>query len=511
MNLDIYLLSKLVSKQKVKALGLFKDQKINSETNYLFLYKNIIDNKIKNDTEAKRELNYSNNSKAFIKFKERYTNKIIDYISLSDAHVKSNEYINEEHYKLLKLFAVARLIHYLQQRTNSVKMYRHIFNQAQKLELLDLQLFSGIELRQHYAFIEPDKKLYNYYDKELDRIQSNLAKSLKLSKFYDKLSHENITSKEENIATYRENILDESMKLLSDIEEKDTFLYKSKAYEIAAFAYTVNNKLEQSIKISKKSVSLIKGTEYVPVYKLIIAYKDIMATYLKLNDFTNAQIYLNKTLEKFTKQSFMYFRLKSIEFTIYANLKDYDSLFLTTIDVLSSKKMREFKNIVQEWKLREAFANILLETGRINKTLINTDNYKGFKLTKFLNEVDIFTKDKRGINISILIVELMHFLIHKRYERVVDKLDALNQYTFRYLRNDHTLRSNCFIKMLLKIPEAEFHPLRTIRYVKKYEQKLKENPFEISLKEIDVEIIPYEHLWEIILEILDLNLVKKKS
>jgi hypothetical protein len=65
--------------------------------------------------------------------------------------------------------------------------------------------------------------------------------------------------------------------------------------------------------------------------------------------------------------------------------------------------------------------------------------------------------------------------------------------------------------MLLKLPEAEYHPLRTKRYVAKYEKKLAENPFEISMKEIAIEIIPYEHLWDIIMEILNKNLVKKNS
>ena len=65
--------------------------------------------------------------------------------------------------------------------------------------------------------------------------------------------------------------------------------------------------------------------------------------------------------------------------------------------------------------------------------------------------------------------------------------------------------------MLLKIPEAEYHPIRTARYVSKYEKKLEQNPLEILLKSVDVEIIPFENLWEIIIEILGLNLNAKKK
>ncbi len=511
MKLDVYQLSKLVSKQKVKALGLFKDNKLGSETKYLSFYENIVDNVIQNDQEAQKALNYSPASKSFVKFKERYTKKILDYILLSDAHIQVDEYVYEEYFKLLRLYTAAKIIKSYQQTDNAIKIYKYIFNQSKNLEFEELQLFSGLALRQNYAYVNPDKKKYQFYDAELERIQESILKSMSLSKFYDKLSHENLSTKEEDRKNYQINTLNKSLEFLNSISEKDSFLYKSRAYEIAAFAFTINNDLEKSIDISKKSVSLMKQSQYIPKYKLYAAYKDIMSTYLKLKDFENAKIYLDKTMEVLIKKHFNYFKLKSIEYTIYANQKDYDALFALTAEVLSYKSLKEFKANLQEWKLREAFSNILLETGKISKDLLNNLHFKEFRLRKFMNEVDLFTKDKRGTNISILVVELMHFLVKKQYDKVVDKLDALNQYTFRYLKNDHTLRSNCFIKMLLKLPEAEYHPLRTERYVKKYEQKLKENPFELSLKVVDVEIIPYEHLWEIIIDILDLNLGKKKS
>ncbi|MDF1697709.1 MAG: hypothetical protein P1U56_17820 [Saprospiraceae bacterium] len=510
MNLNIYQLSRVLSTQKVLALGLFRDSKVDSMTKYLFLFENIVNGKIKNDEEAKRALNYAQNSKSFVKFKERYTKKVLDYIILSDAHIEINENLYEEHIRLLKLFVAGRFLLYHHQNANGVKIFIHIYKQSKKLELFDLQLFAGLELRTNYAFINPDKKKYVYYDKELEKIQKDLNKNLNLSKFYDQLSHESKSSKEENVEEYKKMVLHKSKSFLESIEESDSLTYKNQVHQIAAFTFTLNNQLEESIKISKESVSLFEQSEHIPRYNLYVAYKDIMSTYLKLKDIENAKIYLDKTLSMFTKKHYNYFRMKSLEYTIYAYSKDYFSLFTTTARVLSSKPLYTFKNAVQEWKLREAFANILLESGQIEMDQIKHVKYKKFKLSKFINEVDTFSKDKRGTNISILVVELMHFLIRKQYNKLHERLEALNAYTYRYLRKDETLRSNCFIKMLLKIPEAEYHPLRTIRYVTKYEKKLRETPFEISLKAVDVEIIPYEHLWDIILEILKDNLKKKK-
>ena len=122
------------------------------------MYENIIDEKITNDEEAKLALGYSKNSKSFSKFRERYTKKIIDYILLSDAHIKSNDFVNEEYYRLLKLFAAGKVVHYHQQRINSIKIYSYVFNQAKNLDFFDILLLSGLELRQYFAYVQPNQK-----------------------------------------------------------------------------------------------------------------------------------------------------------------------------------------------------------------------------------------------------------------------------------------------------------------------------------------------------------------
>ena len=510
MNLDIYQLSKLLTKQKVIALGLFKDNKIDAETKYVMFYEKIIANEIKNDKEAKEALNYSKNSSAFLKFKERYTKKVLDYILLFEASVKSNEFINEEYYRLLKLYTAGRIIQYKQQLPNATIIFKYIFDLARKYDFLHLQLYSALELRKLYGYLVPDKKLFEYYERKLIEIEAEFKISLTLDEVYDKVSHDYTGIKLKDVDIFKKDILNKGEQLLETIKEITSISSKTKAYEIVSFAYTINNELEKSINISKESISLLEESQSSPKYKIILAYKDIISAYLKLKDFDNATIYLHKTLAIHTQKTINYFRMKSMEYLLYAISKDYNNLFKITVEVINSKELKQHQVLLEEWRLREAYVNLLIEAGKIDEKYIKASNYRKFRLNKFLNEVDFFSKDKRGINISILVVELMHFLIRKEYDKLLDKLEALNQYTYRYLRNDSSLRSNCFIKMLLKIPDAEYHPIRTVRYVSKYEKKLKANPLEILLKSVDVEIIPFENLWEIIIDILDVNLQSKK-
>ncbi len=509
MNLNIYQITLLLSTQQVIALGLFNDGKSVQDSKYMNFFTLIHRNKIRNDQESIDVLEYRNKA-SFLKFKDRYKKKLLNYLLLSEVRITPVDTSNELYFELLKLYSAAKILHFRNQKNNAVALYKHINNIALEKQYFDLLLFTTSELKKHYAFVEPNKKLYKLYTERIKKCEYDIDRINYINSFYDEISHNNIILQGAKLSSFKESSLASAQKLLESINEYDSFDYISKIYEIAAFAFSLNEKYKESIEISKKSIELSTNHFDIIHSKTVLAYRDILTAYLRLKDFENAYIYLTKILHNLKSVAHNYFRFKSLEYTLYAVTSEYDKLYILTNEIISLKKLKEFKIHYEEWTIRDAFVSILIEAGKITPSLLENSKRK-FKLNRFINEVEFYSKDKRGTNISVQVIQLIHFLIRKDYDKIVDRLDALNQYTFRYLKNDDTLRSNCFIKMLLKLPEAEYHPLRTERYVAKYVKKLKENPFEVSMKELAIEIIPYEHLWDIIMEILNKNIEKKTS
>lgn len=509
MNVDIYQITGLLSKQQVITLGLFNDNKGSKKSKYLLFYNLIHEHKITNDEDAMIELNYTNKA-SFLKFKDRYKRKLLDYLLLAHASVPMNDKTFESYFELLKLYSASRILHLRGNNKNALILYEYINKKSEKLDFLDLLYFTTVYLKRHYAFINPSKKLFKYYSEKIEYCEHHLNRLNYINHHYDEISHNNIVLNQYDMPQFKKSTLETSEELNKQVVNGDTYEFKNKVYEISAYALNLNEEYEESIEVSKKSIQLSNEHYNAVTTKTLAAYKDILTAYLRLHDYPNAQIYLSKILEFAKSINHNYFRYRSLEFTLYANTFAYDKLYELTNETLAKRKIKEYKVHYEEWTIREAFVNILIEAEKIDPSIIVKSKRK-FKLSRFINEVEFYSKDKRGTNISILVIQLIHYLIRKDYDKIVDRLDSLNQYTFRYLKNDETLRSNCFIKMLLKLPEAEYHPLRTERYVAKYAKKLAENPFEVSMKEIAIEIIPYEHLWNIILEILNKNLEKKSS
>ena len=150
------------------------------------------------------------------------------------------------------------------------------------------------------------------------------------------------------------------------------------------------------------------------------------------------------------------------------------------------------------WKLYEAYVHFF-----ISKGLIKIKGYekklKNFKLNRFLNDIPEGSKDKEGVNIQILIIQVLFLLKDDKIDQAINRMQVLHQYSGKYLKKDHTYRSNVFIRMLIVLIRNQMHREAVIRKSAKYLKMLKDNPIEKSKQSIGIEVVPFEDLWEIII------------
>ncbi len=112
-----------------------------------------------------------------------------------------------------------------------------------------------------------------------------------------------------------------------------------------------------------------------------------------------------------------------------------------------------------------------------------------------------YSRDKRGYNVAILIFQLVHYLQQRLLEPVLVRLERLRKYQQRHLRDAATLRSRTFLRLLLLLPEAEFDPKELAQRDKALLTTLRQAPLA-GEADAEVELIPYENLWKLILYVL---------
>lgn len=150
---------------------------------------------------------------------------------------------------------------------------------------------------------------------------------------------------------------------------------------------------------------------------------------------------------------------------------------------------------MERWELLEAYTELVLPPEQVSLKRRN-------QLAVFAAlTVPEYSRDKRGYNVAILVFQLVHYLQQRLLEPVLVRLERLRKYQQRHLRDAATLRSRTFLRLLLLLPEADFD----LAQLAVRSQALLRTLQEATLTreaDAEVEIIPYEDLWLLIMNVL---------
>ncbi len=130
---------------------------------------------------------------------------------------------------------------------------------------------------------------------------------------------------------------------------------------------------------------------------------------------------------------------------------------------------------------------------------------KRFNLYKFLNEVPIFNRDKSGFYVPILIVHILFLLDKGEFLKIMDRAETVRQYSSRYLRKSENTRTITFLKMLKIMIDQDFGLEGTRAKTAKHYDRLQHKAGEQKPVLEVTEVIPYDTLWEMVLQRLQEN------
>ena len=112
----------------------------------------------------------------------------------------------------------------------------------------------------------------------------------------------------------------------------------------------------------------------------------------------------------------------------------------------------------------------------------------------------IFSKDKTGYNLSIIIAQIVLLVKLNDFDKVMDKFDSLKSYAQRYINKKRNPRSFYFVKMLLLMVKYDFDYEKTKRIAEKFFIKINQSKIGNQGLLEYLEVIPYDILWQDLME-----------
>lgn len=240
-------------------------------------------------------------------------------------------------------------------------------------------------------------------------------------------------------------------------------------------------------------------------------YYNLIGAYIQLKAFEKGEATVTSYQSVAEEGTFNWFKLQELYFQLAMHTGNYE----TGLSVFSNVKKHLRSDwlpteTAEIWKIYEAYIYYLVLVGKIADP--GSIDRIGFKPGKFLNEIPTFSRDKRGMNIPILIIQILIMIARKEHGPTIDRMEAIKKYCSRYLKKgDETFRSNCFIKMLLQIPAFSFHQEAVNRHTKNLHEQLLAAPLNASGQAHEIEVIPYEILWELVGSTLERRIVRLRQ
>jgi hypothetical protein len=124
-----------------------------------------------------------------------------------------------------------------------------------------------------------------------------------------------------------------------------------------------------------------------------------------------------------------------------------------------------------------------------------------FTYQEFIASVPEYSKDKQGFNVAILILQFLYFLQKRDIESLLHRIEALRKYAGTHLRDNFSHRTRTMFRLLMLVVKEDFNPKQCRSKGKYLYDRLPSIPPPGDAF-AEIEIIPYEHIWEIILNIL---------
>ncbi len=278
---------------------------------------------------------------------------------------------------------------------------------------------------------------------------------------------------------------------------------------IRIYRSEIQGKTEEVLKLSHYYYSQFEKKRYDhKMLKGIFLIRKVDA-HLKLKQYLEAQQTIKLLFTKINSSTTNWFDALDVQIRLSISIEDYIEAFEQITRLFKSKTYSSIPNTKKDlYQLYALYINFLVRTGHIQ----NAIPWSKRKTTAYFRSTTVFDRDTRGVRVAMIIAELLYNILDQDYDAMERRILSLKEYCSRYLKkNNENYRSNCFIKMLLEIPKSNYHPVAATRNAARYHQKLLNHPLEIAMQPREVEIVPFEQLWHIIIHYLRSPKRKRKN
>lgn len=490
----------IVNKRKLSQVEIL-DKSLISRKDTLFskLYNGIADGIVQTDDDAIDYL-YNQTEQAqkervnYRKLKSRFKTRLLNTLYFIDINNQSEADASKRAYFecVNRLYLSNILLRYTDNRNASIQLIMEVYTTAKKYNFFDLLKEYAYKLLVHYGMTGNEKKYneeyqaYQIYANEYEWEQQAqiVYTKVMMTVHYVKKSHAEKIKTIEGCSKELDSITTKSKSLVVYFISIRTQLFYN---EIIGDHLAINKTCDAYLKNHKKYYTSILSETYlntIYIYKL-----------KSLFDLRKMEDALNIIQEyEPTAKGASYLAIKEFEIKILLSDKQYATAKNLIQQLQQSSYFKNANQLLKErWFVYNAYVEFL-------EHFMNDSSFK-FSLSKFSNDIPTVSQDKSGFNLAARIAHILFYIGRNDLDNAMQQIESLRVYQSRHLKDENIDRENLFVKLLSNLEKKSFN-YKNMHQAEEYSTLKKHYEHQIISES---EIIFYDILWEMILEILKRN------
>lgn len=492
---------KIVTKKKVKKIEIFDDQALkNKSGKFNEFYEALSGGRLRNDRDAATLLyDCSPQDPKYRQLKSRFRKRLLNTIFFLDINKPSSGNYNRAYFNCNKEWAMVKiLLHYGATQT-ATSMARHILTTAQKYHFTDLIVNCCRILRQHAAATGQDKD-FLHYNNTIQEFEPVLLAELKSEELYQTVIldyQKPLTSKN----PLPQEIAGISDRLITLSERHNSPIIFYNLYLVWAIRYELGKEFDTMLEVCNQAEQYMdENPDFYQEEKLIAIQNKKMSAYLHKQEYRKGKVNAEKCLNRFPDGSQPWFNFMELYLLLALHTENYINAIAIINQATAHPGLKKLdQHIREKWAIYAGYIGFFASIQGFGAALQIKTTSRVFRPSRYFSAPESYPKSHRNYAILLLILEVLELANKKTFLELDDKLEKLKQFALRQLNKEEHNRPIQFIRLLQQLRKAEYE-VDQIKNTEKYLTALQEESFFYRGAISELEIIPYEKLWEIVLK-----------
>jgi len=490
---DLRKLVQIVTSRGQKSFPLIETKaKGNSKETELFI--KIKKGELKSDKEAANTLyNCAPDDSRLKMLKSRLRKKLLNHLFFLDFSDERLKISHRYEYECLSLLFQGRTLMNVGEHRISAKLLQNALKLAEEVEITSTIITCLENLLINYS-LTFNSNLYYKTSKELEKYRKLASYENEAEGLYYTARLElnkSVLSKRKYLSTLQKT-LDRLLELWNKTNSPTIFDFyyilnitnqelQGNFSEILNMTILSEKLLEEG-KINKKRFDS-RYNKFITVY-----------AYLRVKEYDKGLTFAEANMEAFNRSTNNWFAFMENYMLLAMHAGRYELAARIYDEVAENSFFKKITvNAQERWMLYSSYLYFV----NPSKELLKKSYYK-----KLLSSIPEYSKDKQGFNVAILVLQFLYHVQQRNLDVLANLIESVKKYAGRHLRENFSQRSLYFFKLLVLVVKADLDYKEALQKGQELYKGIQATPVPGDAY-AEIEIIPYEQLWNILLKTLE--------